>query len=57
MVENTFWNLGELVQDNTGHHGAKTEDCHRHCVYMCGVLQHTKDTPGWGRQDTNPKMM
>ena len=34
-----LWNLSELVQSTTGHHGAKTKGCQRHCVYMYGVAQ------------------
>ena len=27
----------------------------RYCVYVCGVAQHAEDTPGRGRQGTNPR--
>ena len=43
------WYLSELIQGTTGHHGAKTKGCQRHCVYVYGVANHAEDTPGWGR--------
>ena len=51
---NRLWNLSEPVQGTSGHHGAKAKACQRYCVYICGVAQHAEDTPGQGRQGTNP---
>ena len=50
-----IWNLSEQVRGTTGHHGAKAKGCQRHCLYMCGVAQHDEDSPGWGRQGTEPR--
>ena len=46
-----LWNLSELLQCTTGHHGAKAKGFQRHCVYVSGVAQHAEDTIG--RQGTN----
>ena len=48
-----LWNISEPIQ-GTGHHGAKAKGNQRHSVYMCGVAQHTEDTPGRSRQGTKP---
>ena len=32
----------------TGHNGAKTKGCQRHCL-TC-IAQHAEDTPRWSRQ-------
>ena len=44
-----LWNLSEPLQGTTGHHGAKAKGGQRHCVLVCGVVQHAEDTPGWDR--------
>ena len=46
-------NINEQIQRTTGYHGAKAKGCQRHCFYMCGVAQHTEDTPGWSKQGTH----
>ena len=46
-----LWNLSELLQGTTGHHGAKAKSCQRHFVYICDA----EDTLGWGRHRINPK--
>ena len=52
-----LWNLNELLQGTTGHHGAKAKGCQRHCVYVCVVGQHAEDTPEWDRQGHQPQEM
>ena len=43
---NCLWDLNEPLHGTAGHQGAKDKGCRRYCVYMCGVAQHTEDTPG-----------
>ena len=46
--------ISEQIQGITGHHGAKTKGCQRHCFNMGDVAQHAEDTPGWRRHCTQP---